>query len=44
MTAAPVAPAGGGTPAASAAERLSHKHSMSLIGRIRFRRKQRRGR
>jgi hypothetical protein len=26
------------------AGRLSHKHSMSLIGRIRFRRKQRRGR
>lgn len=31
-------------PAAHVSERVPHKHSMSLIGRIRFRRKQRRSR
>jgi hypothetical protein len=35
---------GASTPAAHAYERVPHKHSMSLIGRIRFRRKQRRSR
>jgi hypothetical protein len=35
---------GGGGLVSASAERPSHKHSKSLIGRIRFRRKQRRGR